>query len=130
MKLSYTLILAINLALFATSSIATPIGNIENGVINKRGDKDKHKPKIPPPPPGKFPDSLKGGDFDGPKGPKGPKGKDFDGPKGPKGKDFDGPKGPKGEDFDGPKDPKGKDFDGPKVPVLRMDQNFPLKQDK
>ncbi|CAG8681095.1 18229_t:CDS:1, partial [Rhizophagus irregularis] len=104
MKLSYTLILAINLALFTASSVATPIGNIENGVINKRGNEDE--PKIPPPPPGKFPDGPKGVDFDGLKG---PKGKDFDGPKGskgPKGKDFDGPKGSKG--------PKGKDFDGPK----------------
>ncbi|POG69455.1 hypothetical protein GLOIN_2v177328 [Rhizophagus irregularis DAOM 181602=DAOM 197198] len=109
MKLSYTLILAINLALFTASSVATPIGNIENGVINKRGNEDE--PKIPPPPPGKFPDGPKGVDFDGLKG---PKGKDFDGPKGskgPKGKDFDGPKG---EDFDGPKGPGPKD--GPKFP--------------
>ncbi|RGB35484.1 hypothetical protein C1646_759258 [Rhizophagus diaphanus] len=79
MKLSYTLILAINLALFTASSVATPIGNIENGVINKRGNEDE--PKIPPPPPG--------GDFDGLKG---PKGKDFDGPKDPCPKD--GPKFP------------------------------------
>uniref|UniRef100_U9ST45 Uncharacterized protein n=2 Tax=Rhizophagus irregularis TaxID=588596 RepID=U9ST45_RHIID len=76
MKISYTLILAINLALFTASSVATPIGNIGNGVIIS-----------PPPPP------------DGPKiGPKGLKVRDFDGPKVPKGKDFDGPKGP------GPKD--------------------------
>ncbi|EXX79774.1 hypothetical protein RirG_000580 [Rhizophagus irregularis DAOM 197198w] len=46
MKISYTLILAINLALFTASSVATPIGNIGNGVI------------ISPPPP---PDGPKGG---------------------------------------------------------------------